>query len=122
MASQGLILASSSSSTASGPGSITIRANSMAIQIGLISTSTDSATAAGPIDITVSGLLELSGIGGIQSISQGLGDAGAIAIRAGSLRMINNGFGGPASRPKPSCRARRNSRGSPTIPAMPGGS
>ncbi|MFZ5663819.1 MAG: filamentous hemagglutinin N-terminal domain-containing protein [Pseudomonadota bacterium] len=96
MASQGLILASSSSSTASGPGSITIRANSMAVGIGLISTSTDSATAAGPIHITVTGLLELSGIGGIQSISQGLGDAGAIAIRAGTLRLINNGFGGPS--------------------------
>ncbi|MFN3819033.1 filamentous hemagglutinin N-terminal domain-containing protein [Blastomonas sp.] len=90
----GLILAQSQSSTASGPGSITIRAETMAIGVGLISTGTASSTAAGPIDITVRGLLELTGFGGIQSLSQGLGDAGAITIRAGTLRMIDD-MGGP---------------------------
>ncbi|MDM7927569.1 filamentous hemagglutinin N-terminal domain-containing protein [Blastomonas fulva] len=92
--STGLILAQSQSSTASGPGSITIRADSMAIGLGLVSTGTASSTAAGSIDITVRGLLELTGFGGIQSVSQGLGDAGAITIRAGTLRMIDD-VGGP---------------------------
>lgn len=94
LADRGFIFANSSSSTASGPGSITIRANSMAVGLGLISTSTDSATAAGLIDIEVSGLMELTGFGGIQSISQGLGNAGAISIRAGSIRMVDD-IGGP---------------------------
>jgi filamentous hemagglutinin family protein len=91
----GLILAQSQSSTASGPGSITIRADEMAIGIGLISTGTASSTAAGSIDITVRGLLEFTGFGGIQSLSQGLGDAGAITIRAGAIRMID-AMGGPS--------------------------
>lgn len=91
----GLILAQSQSSTASGPGSITLRADSMAIGLGLISTGTASSTAAGPIDITVRGLLEMTGFGGIQSVSQGLGDAGSITIRAGAIRMIDT-MGGPS--------------------------
>jgi len=93
--STGLILAQSQSSTASGPGSITIRADTMAIGLGLVSTGTASSTAAGSIDITVRGLLELTGFGGIQSVSQGLGDAGSITIRAGAIRMINM-MGGPS--------------------------
>ncbi|MFN4097489.1 MAG: filamentous hemagglutinin N-terminal domain-containing protein [Sphingomonas sp.] len=95
MADRGLILASSSSSTASGPGSVTIRADSISIGQGLVSTSTDSATAAGTIDITVRGLMEMNGFGGIQSISQGLGNAGAIIIQAGTLRMTDIGTGAP---------------------------
>lgn len=95
IASTGLILAQSASSTSSGPGSITIRADEMAIDVGLVSTSTSSATSAGPIDITVKGLLEMTGFGRIQSISQGLGDAGSVTIRAGALRMINLN-GGPS--------------------------
>lgn len=95
IASTGLILAQSASSTSSGPGSITIRADEMAIDVGLVSTSTSSATPAGPIDITVKGLLEMTGFGRIQSISQGLGDAGSVTIRAGALRMINLN-GGPS--------------------------
>ncbi len=91
----GLILAQSQSSTASGPGSITIRADSMAIGMGLVSTGTASSTAAGSIDITVRGLLDMTGFGGIQSVSQGLGDAGAITIRAGAIRMVNE-MGGPS--------------------------
>lgn len=94
MLDRSFIFANSSSSTASGPGSITIRANSMSVGVGLISTSTDSATAAGRIDIEVAGLLELTGFGGIQSLSQGLGDAGGIFIQAGSIRMIDD-LGGP---------------------------
>jgi filamentous hemagglutinin family protein len=94
MANESFIFANSSSSTASGPGSITIKANSMSLGLGLISTSTDSAITAGRIDVDVAGRLELTGFGGIQSLSQGLGDAGAILIRAGSIRMIDD-FGGP---------------------------
>ncbi|WP_430386642.1 filamentous hemagglutinin N-terminal domain-containing protein [Blastomonas fulva] len=90
----GLILAENQARNASGPGSITIRADEMSVGRGRISTRTETATAAGPIDITVRGLLELTGFGGIQSISQGLGDAGAITIRAGTLRMIDD-MGGP---------------------------
>ncbi len=88
------ILAENQAFNASGPGSITIRADSMKITLGRISTRTETATAAGPIDVTVAGLLELDGFGGIQSISQGLGDAGSITIRAGSIRMIDT-MGGP---------------------------
>jgi len=90
----GLILAENQARNASGPGSITIRADEMSVGRGRISTRTETATAAGPIDITVRGLLELTGFGGIQSVSQGLGDAGAITIRAGTLRMIDD-VGGP---------------------------
>ncbi|WP_054133940.1 filamentous hemagglutinin N-terminal domain-containing protein [Blastomonas sp. AAP25] len=93
--STGLILAQSQSSTASGPGSITIRADTMAIGLGLVSTGTASSTAAGSIDITVRGLLDMTGFGGIQSVSQGLGDAGSITIRAGAIRMVDD-MGGPS--------------------------
>lgn len=92
--STGLILAENQASAASGPGSITIRADEMNIVRGRISTSTQTATAAGRIDITVKGMLELSGFGGIQSISEGLGNAGDILIRAGTLRMVD-ALGGP---------------------------
>ena len=91
----GLILAENAASNGSGPGSITIRADTMWIGLGRVSTGTMSATPAGPITITVKGLLELTGFGGIQSISQGLGDAGAITITAGALRLINLS-GGPS--------------------------
>lgn len=94
MENQSFIFANSSSSTASGPGSIAIRANSVAIERGLISTATDSATAAGSIALDISGRLDLTAFGGIQSISQGLGNAGTISIRAGSIRMIDD-LGGP---------------------------
>lgn len=95
IASTGLVLAQSASSLSSGPGSITIRADELAIDVGLVSTSTSSATPAGPIDITVKGLMEMTGFGRIQSISQGLGDAGSVTVRAGALRMINLN-GGPS--------------------------
>lgn len=95
MDSNGLILAENLGDEASGPGSITIRANEMRIVIGRISTRTETATAAGPIDITVTGLIELSGFGGIKSESQGLGDAGSITIRAGGLRLVDNDMGAP---------------------------
>jgi filamentous hemagglutinin family protein len=91
---RGFISADSSSSTASGSGSITIKANSMSIGLGRISTDTDSATAGGRIDIDVSGHLELTGFGGIQSLSLGQGNAGAIFIRASSIRMRDD-LGGP---------------------------
>lgn len=94
MDDRGLILAENQGREASGPGSITISADQLTIGQGRISTRTETATPAGPIDITVRGLLELTGFGGIQSISQGLGDAGAITIRAGTLRMIDD-MGGP---------------------------
>lgn len=96
MDDRGLILAENQGREASGPGSITISADQLTIGQGRISTRTETATPAGPINVTVRGLLELKGVGGIQSISQGFGDAGAITIRAGTLRMINDGNGGPA--------------------------
>lgn len=94
MDSRGLILAENLGREGTGPGSITIRANEMNIAFGRISTRTETATPAGSIDIVVTGLLELSGFGGIESESQGLGNAGDILIRAGTLRMIDL-MGGP---------------------------
>lgn len=96
MDSSGLILAENLGDDASGPGSITIRADEMRIGFARISTRTETAIAAGPIDITVKGLLELSAFGGIQSISQGPGSAGAITIRSGSLRLIDLDNGAPS--------------------------
>lgn len=89
------ILAENQSDFASGPGSISIRADTVRIGQGRISTRTETAVAGGPIEIDVSGELALTGFGGIQALSQGRGNAGAITIRAGSIRMVNNGFGGP---------------------------
>ena len=94
--STGLILAENLGDDASGPGSITIRADAMSIGFARISTRTETAIAAGPIDIMVKGLLELNAFGGIQSISQGPGSAGAITIRSGSLRLIDMDNGAPS--------------------------
>lgn len=90
----GFILAQNQDADASGPGSITIRANEMSVGLALISTATFTAVPAGTIDISVRGLFELSGFGGIQSLSQGLGNAGDILIRAGTLRLVDD-IGGP---------------------------
>lgn len=96
MDSTSTILAENQSDMASGAGSITIKADAVRIGQGRISTRTETAIAGGPIDIDVSGELTLTGFGGIQALSQGRGDAGTITIRAGTLRMLNIGFGGPS--------------------------
>ena len=96
MDSTSTILAENQSDMASGAGSITIKADAITIGQGRISTRTETAIPGGPIDIEVAGELTLTGFGGIQALSQGRGDAGTITIRAGTLRMLNVGFGGPS--------------------------
>lgn len=95
MDTTGLILAENQAPNSSGPGSITIRADEMTVVRGRISTQTQTDTPAGVIDVSIRGLLDMRGFGGFESISAGPGDAGAIFIRAGTLRMIDE-LGGPS--------------------------
>jgi filamentous hemagglutinin family protein len=87
-------------STGGNAGSVTVKAGSLSIAgfLGEISSSTLSSGAAGKVSVDVAGPLSIAGSGGsfptgivAAAFQGGTGNAGDVAVRAGSLSIINGG-------------------------------